>query len=100
MTISTFFTSFALSWALLQTLARHCFRREKCLVWLIVVFEGIVLLTLTISIPFILVNYFDEQLRAMTELYTITFYYVGLFCWLIFVFPQVLILIHELRKKD
>lgn len=99
MLISSFLSNFALSWALATMISKPHLKQDGYKLWAVVAFNVVVLLTLTAYIPIVFVKSFDVQWREMTEVDAILFYYFGLACWAIFVLPQALITIHELRRK-
>ena len=97
--ISSFLSSFALSWALVILISKPHLKQDGYKLRVVVAFNVVVLLTLTAYIPIVFVKSFDIQWREMTEVDAVLFHYFGLACWAIFVLPQALITIRETRKK-
>lgn len=99
MTLSNFLPSFALSWALTSLIVSMWAEKRGLRIWAAAIFNFLVLLLLTCVIPLVIPDLLDIQYNEMTRESAFGLYLLELVSWTVFVLPQILITIHELRRS-
>lgn len=99
-TISNALATFALSWSLTSLLAtRPLSERKRYLDITIAAFIAFILLVLTCQIFLVVENLLEVKYAEMTQVEAFKIYLIEIVSWIVFVLPQSLIVIYELRRK-
>lgn len=98
--ISNALATFALSWSLISLLAtKPLAERKRCRDVTIAVFIGFILLVLTCQLFLVVEDLFDVKYSEMTQVEAFKIYLIEIVSWIVFVLPQSLIVIYELRRR-